>query len=82
MAAWVERVAELARTTDRMSPDGLTARETEILGLLARGRTNREIAGELFLSVHTVERHVANVYAKIRVRNRADAAAYAVRHGL
>jgi DNA-binding NarL/FixJ family response regulator len=60
-------------------PDGLTPRELEILRAVATGRSNKEIAHELVLSVHTVERHVANVYRKIGARNRAEAAAYATR---
>lgn len=60
-------------------PDGLTGREAEILGLLTRGYTNLEIAGELVISIHTVERHLQNSYRKIGVRNRADAAAYMAR---
>jgi DNA-binding CsgD family transcriptional regulator len=63
-------------------PDGLTARETEVLRLVASGRSNREIAEELVLSVRTVERHVTNLYAKIGARGKADATAYAFRHGL
>jgi DNA-binding NarL/FixJ family response regulator len=63
-------------------PDGLTRREAEVLGLVGSGRTNREIAEALVLSVKTVERHLANVYAKIGARNRAEATAYALRHGL
>lgn len=63
-------------------PDGLTAREVQVLRLLARGWTNRAIAGELVLSVRTVDRHVANLYAKIGARRRADATAYALRHGI
>jgi DNA-binding NarL/FixJ family response regulator len=59
-------------------PDGLTAREAEVLGLLAGGRTNKQIAAELFLSVSTVQRHVANVYAKIGAHGRAEATAYAL----
>jgi LuxR family transcriptional regulator, maltose regulon positive regulatory protein len=62
-------------------PGGLTAREAEVLGLLAAGHTNNEIAAELVISIHTVERHLQNAYRKIGVRNRADAAAYMVRHG-
>ena len=62
-------------------PDGLTDREAEVLGLLTRGHTNLEIAAELVVSVHTVERHLQNAYRKIRVRNRADAAAYMARDG-
>ena len=63
-------------------PDGLTGREAEILGLLTRGHTNLEIAAELVVSVHTVERHLQNSYRKIGVRNRADAAAYMTRDGM
>jgi LuxR family transcriptional regulator, maltose regulon positive regulatory protein len=62
-------------------PDGLTDREAEILGLLTRGHTNLEIAAELVVSVHTVERHLQNAYRKVGVRNRADAAAYMARDG-
>jgi DNA-binding NarL/FixJ family response regulator len=60
-------------------PDGLTSREAEILRLLATGMSNRQIASELVLSVHTVERHVHNAYRKIDARNRAEATAYALR---
>jgi DNA-binding CsgD family transcriptional regulator len=60
-------------------PAGLTPREAEILRLLAGGRTNREIADTLVLSVHTIERHLANAYRKIGARNRADATAFALR---
>lgn len=61
---------------------GLTAREAEVLRLLAAGQTGRQIAEALVLSVSTVERHIANVYAKIGAHGRADAVAYAFRHGL
>ena len=63
-------------------PDRLTAREVEVLRLLAGGQTNLEIAAALVLSVKTVERHLANIYAKIGARGRVDASAYAMRHGL
>jgi DNA-binding NarL/FixJ family response regulator len=61
---------------------GLSRREAEVLRLIAAGRSNREIAAELFLSVRTVERHVTNLYGKIGARGRADATAFALRHGL
>jgi pimeloyl-ACP methyl ester carboxylesterase/DNA-binding CsgD family transcriptional regulator len=61
---------------------GLTAREVEVLRLLAGGKTNGEIAEELFVSVRTIERHVANIYAKVGARGRANATAYALTHGL
>lgn len=66
----------------RAYPDGLTTREVEVLHLLAAGRTNQEIAAELFVSVRTVERHVQNLYAKIGARGRAAATAYALTRGL
>jgi DNA-binding CsgD family transcriptional regulator len=63
-------------------PDDLTERQVEILRLLAEGRSNREIAAALSLSVRTVEHHVAHIYAKIGASGRVAAAAYALRHGL
>jgi len=63
-------------------PSILTARELEVLRLIAGGRTNSEIADELVLSIRTVARHTTNIYAKIAVRGRAEATAYAIRHGL
>jgi DNA-binding CsgD family transcriptional regulator len=68
--------------TERTCPDGLTRREVEVLRLLAAGRTNHEIAAALYLSVSTVERHVANIYGKIGACGRASATAYAFAHGL
>ena len=61
---------------------GLSPREMEVLRLLATGHSNRRIAQALFLSPRTVQRHVANVYLKIGAHCRAEAAAYAIRHGL
>lgn len=61
---------------------GLTARETEVLRRVAAGRTNKEIAAELVLSVPTVERHVANIYGKIGASRRHEATVFAQRHGL
>ena len=63
-------------------PDGLTAREVDVLGLLARGRSNREIAGRLVLAPKTVSNHVEHIYAKLGVSSRAAATLYATRHGL
>jgi DNA-binding NarL/FixJ family response regulator len=58
-------------------PGGLTAREVEVLRLVAAGRTNREIASELVLSDHTVARHLNNIFAKVGVSTRAAATAFA-----
>jgi DNA-binding CsgD family transcriptional regulator len=64
------------------TPDAVTARELDVLRLLAAGDSNAEIAGRLGITVHTVERHAANLYRKIGARGRADATAYALRRGL
>jgi DNA-binding NarL/FixJ family response regulator len=61
-------------------PDGLTQREAEILGLIAQGLTNGEIAGRLFLSNHTVKTHINRIFAKTGSRDRVAAIAYAQRH--
>jgi DNA-binding CsgD family transcriptional regulator len=63
-------------------PAGLTARELEILRLIAAGKANKEIAEALFISTHTVAIHVAHVLAKTGASNRTGAAAYAARHHL
>ena len=76
--------ARAASTPARASryPDGLTEREVEVLGLVAAGRTNPEIAEELIVSVRTVSTHVTNILTKIGAANRTEAASYATRHGL
>jgi ATP/maltotriose-dependent transcriptional regulator MalT len=63
-------------------PGGLTAREVEVLRLVATGRTNREIAADLFLSEKTVARHLSNIFTKIGVASRAAATAYAFDQGI
>jgi DNA-binding NarL/FixJ family response regulator len=66
----------------RSYPDGLSAREVEVLRLLAAGKSNKDIAAWLVLSPHTVTRHVSNIFDKTGVQNRAEAATYASRHRL
>jgi DNA-binding CsgD family transcriptional regulator len=63
-------------------PAGLTGREVEVLRLIAAGHSNRAIAQALYISPNTVLRHVSNIFTKTGVANRAEAAAYATRHGL
>lgn len=63
-------------------PDGLTRREAEVLALIAQGRSNTEIAGDLFISEATVKTHINNLFAKANLRDRAQAVTYAFRHGL
>ncbi|WP_432641158.1 response regulator transcription factor [Arthrobacter polaris] len=62
--------------------DLLTSREREVLGLVSRGFSNRQIANRLFLSEKTVRNHVERTYAKIGASNRVGASLYALQHGL
>jgi DNA-binding CsgD family transcriptional regulator len=62
--------------------DGLSPRELEVLRLVATGKTNKEIARQLFLSEKTVDRHVSNIFTKVNVASRAAATAYAYQRGL
>jgi DNA-binding CsgD family transcriptional regulator len=73
---------ELAAPAAPIWPAGLTEREVEVLRLIAAGRSNRAIAQALFISPNTVLHHVSNIFTKTGVANRAEAAAYATRHGL
>jgi two-component system response regulator NreC len=63
-------------------PDDLTEREVEVLRLIALGHTNVEIAGQLFLSVRTVESHRAHIQQKLRLSTRAELVHYAIERGL
>lgn len=63
-------------------PDGLTPREAEVLGLIASGLTNAEIADRLVVSAATVKTHVNHIFAKTGARDRAAAVVYAYGHGL
>jgi DNA-binding CsgD family transcriptional regulator len=69
-----------ARRSRTREPHGLTAREVEVLLLVAAGKTNKSIAAELVLSERTVERHVSNIFAKLGVSSRAAATAFAYEH--
>jgi two-component system response regulator NreC len=74
--------ARMAAEVDTGPPDELTPREIEILGFVARGYMNPEIAEQLVLSVRTVETHRANIQRKTGLTTRAELVAYALEHGL
>ncbi|MPZ89527.1 MAG: helix-turn-helix transcriptional regulator, partial [Nitriliruptorales bacterium] len=76
----VARVESLTDRAPSKAGCGLTAREVEVLQMVATGRTNRVIAGELFLSEKTVARHVSNIFMKLGLSSRAAATAYAYEH--
>jgi DNA-binding NarL/FixJ family response regulator len=75
-------LAETGAARPRELPDGLTARQAEVLRLLAAGMSNKEIAAALYLSPSTVERHLATVYRRLGLAGRVDATRYALAHGL
>jgi two-component system, NarL family, response regulator LiaR len=64
------------------NPEALSDRETEVLRLLARGKTNKQIASELYMEEHTVKAHVSSILMKLGVQSRTQAALHAVRTGL
>ncbi len=76
------QVAIVEPTPSAPPPDGLTQREAEILGMIAHGMTNPEIAAHLFLSNHTVKTHISRIFAKTGSRDRAAAIGYAHRHNI
>ena len=71
---------ELAEDEDSV-PDPLSARETEVLNLIATGKSNRDIAATLYISVRTVEAHRATILSKLNIRNTADLVRYAIEKG-
>ena len=78
---------DAARASDLLGgpaalPGGLTAREAEVLRLVASGKTNRDIGVELVISEHTVARHLQNIFGKLGVTSRSAAAAFAYEHDL
>lgn len=81
--ARLHRLAQPAAAPARPSlPAGLSEREAEVLRLVAAGKSNRQIAGELFLSEKTVANHLTAIFTKTGSDNRAAAAVFAIRHGL
>ena len=81
-ATLLQRLAAAGDSRMAAAPDPLTRRETEILRLMAQGRTNREIAGRLIVAVGTVKIHVEYILAKLGAADRTQAAVRAVEMGL
>jgi DNA-binding NarL/FixJ family response regulator len=78
----LHRIARRPQRAPSSLPDGLTVREAEILTLVAGGLTNQQIQDRLAISEATVKTHISSVFAKVGVRDRAQAVRYAYRHGL
>ena len=83
MRSLLGRIRSIAtpRAVPRL-PDGLSLREVQILGLVAKGLSNREIGTTLFISEHTAANHIRSILRKTNSANRTEAASYAHRHGL
>ncbi len=80
LTALSARVGRLGPTAP--NPSGLSDRELEILRLVARGLSNREIGAELFISEHTAANHIRSILRKTQSANRTEATAFAYEHGL
>lgn len=79
------RLTPLATWAESEEPTpvaGVTRRERDVLRLVAAGKSNRQMAEELSISINTADRHVSNILTKIGAANRAEAASFAVRQGL
>jgi DNA-binding NarL/FixJ family response regulator len=82
MTALIRDFLHHARNNRELRENPLTARETEVVKLIAEGHTSRQIADMLMISGKTVERHRANILEKLGMRDRVDLTRYAIRHGL
>jgi DNA-binding NarL/FixJ family response regulator len=80
--ALIREFLEAARRGEREPKDPLTPRESQVVKLIAEGRSNREIAAELVISEKTVERHRANILEKLGMHDRVELTRYAIRRGL
>ncbi|HZO51055.1 MAG TPA: LuxR C-terminal-related transcriptional regulator, partial [Gaiellaceae bacterium] len=82
MPALRSRIEALGPAPPAALPDALSAREGEVLRLVARGLSNRDIGATLFISEHTAANHVRSILRKTGCSNRTEAAAYAISRGL
>ena len=84
-AKLLDRLAQLSRKQDEVAPpagDSLSAREIEVLQLIARGSANKDIAAKLSISESTVKTHVANIFTKLDVSHRTEAVTHALQRGI
>jgi DNA-binding NarL/FixJ family response regulator len=82
MSALLEEIGATRGVGRGTLPDGLTAREVEVLRLLALGRSNKDISLVLSISLNTVATHVRSILTKTQSANRTEAATYAIQQGL
>jgi two-component system, NarL family, response regulator LiaR len=78
----MEQVAQQSASSPAISVDDLTEREYDVVRLVARGRSNQEIAHELFISEKTVKTHISHILSKLSLQDRTQLAIYAIRNGL
>ena len=78
----LEQVASRGPAAPEPYPAGLSAREVDVLRIVADGMTNAEVAKELFLSPRTVDWHLSSIYRKLGLHSRAEATRFAAEHGL
>ena len=82
VGAEVERSRRQERKSRVVHPSGLSEREADVLRQLAAGKSNQQIADDLFISLNTVLHHLRNIFAKTGTSNRTEAASFAHQHGL
>jgi DNA-binding CsgD family transcriptional regulator len=81
-ASDLDRLGKLMSSEELSYSSGLTAREVQVLSLVATGQTNREISSTLMISEHTVARHMQNIFSKLEVPSRTAATTFALEHKL
>jgi DNA-binding NarL/FixJ family response regulator len=78
----LERIRKMAASSDEVARAALSDQEKRVLKLAAQGKTNKQIAADLFLSDKTVKHHISNILSKLNLSSRAQAAVWATQHGL
>jgi two-component system response regulator DevR len=78
----LERIRRMASQTDAVTKAALSEQEKRVLRLVAEGKTNKQIAADLFLSDKTVKHHISNILGKLNLTSRSQAAVWATQHNL